>query len=232
MGVVSGEQRVLQEGSMMASADAIPLPMVPVGWTDAGLFVERILYASDAPPRDLTLVNIESAEATPLREDSHLQVIPSPDGSSVAVIVGVLPIGQQPRAAILLLDIANGDERELVPEQAALIRALRWSPDSAQIAYAAAANYESSETVVGVMNADGSNLQTVEFGVPGFGYRVRDLAWQDSSTPLVLLVNDEGKLELHALPISSFDATGLRPLATFDAEPTGAPPAQILYAPR
>lgn len=226
MGIVSGEQHVIQEGSMMASADALPLPMVPVGWTEAGLFVERILYASDAPPRDLSLIDLASGEAMLVRADSHLQAIPAPDGASVVVIAGELPPGGQPSAAISRFDVATGSEVSLVPAQQALIRALRWSPDNAMIAYAAAATYESPETVVGVMNADGSNLRTIEAG------RVRDLGWQDAATLLLLTATEQRRTMLQALPITTFDAAALQPVATFTAATEGAQPAQLLYVPR
>ena len=82
-----------------------------------------------------------------------------------------------------------------------------------------------------MLNADGTNEQRVDFGVKGLELKIHDLAWQDSKTALVLIADQNGKIELNALPISSFDPTGLRPLAAFGKQAADQV-SQILYVPR
>jgi hypothetical protein len=49
--------------------------------------------------------------------------------------------------------------------------------------------------------------------------------------PARALTNPEGRIQLSALPLDSFDAIGLRLLGTFEGDAGNQAP-QILYAPR
>jgi hypothetical protein len=129
---------------------------------------------------------------------------------------------------ISVLDVASGDEISIVPEQPGFVKALHWSPDGALLLYAMSESYETPVTSVVALNADGTNAQQVDFGVPGFELAFHDLGWLDAQTPLVLVASG-AQVELHALPLSSFDATGLRPIGAFPAPADQQ--GQILYVP-
>jgi hypothetical protein len=205
--------------------------LAPLGWTPAGLVVERIFWATDAPPQELIVVDPTDGSVQSLRNASHLQAVPSPDGSKVALVKGEVPIGGTPAFEIAILDIASGNETTIVLSRQGLVKALRWSPDGARLLYAMSETYDTLVTSVVALDADGSNQQQVDFGATGFELAVHDLAWRDAETPLVLVTNQMGQIELNALPLDSFDATGLQSLGTFEGD-AGDQAPQILYVPR
>jgi Tol biopolymer transport system component len=205
--------------------------LAPLAWTPAGLVVERIFWATDAPPQELIVVDPTDGSVQSLRNASHLQAVPSPDGSKVALVKGEVPIGGTPAFEIAILDIASGNETTIVLSRQGLVKALRWSPDGARLLYAMSETYDTLVTSVVALDADGSNQQQVDFGATGFELAVHDLAWRDAETPLVLVTNQMGQIELNALPLDSFDATGLQSLGTFEGD-AGDQAPQILYVPR
>jgi hypothetical protein len=222
----SGAVRTLQEGAtIVAEQQGI---LAPLAWTPAGVLAERIFWATDAPPQELVLVNPSDGSLRSLREDAHLRAVASPDGAKVALVTGLVPIGETPKFMISVLDVASGNEISIVPEQPGFVKALHWSPDGALLLYAMSESYETSITSVVALNADGTNAQQVDFGVQGFELAFHDLGWLDAQTPLVLVASG-AQVELHALPLNSFDATGLRPIGTFPAPADQQ--AQLLYVP-
>ncbi|WP_029215202.1 LpqB family beta-propeller domain-containing protein [Kallotenue papyrolyticum] len=224
--------RAVAEGPLQVSAETLPMPLVPIAWTPRGLLVEQILYATDALPRGLALLDPTTGEVQTLRAGEHIQAVPSSDGAHAALVVGQLPPGGQPVAAIARYDLDNGTERELLPQQQAMIPALAWSPDGARLAYAAAPGYQSSESVLGVLDTDGANLRTLELARAAAGYRFLDLAWADPATLLVLVGDTTGQIELRRLDLERFEAGAFNSVATWSLP---APPQQsprIVYVPR
>ncbi len=230
--IPSGGVRTLQEGlaSSQPQSELATAPR-PLAWTLIGLIVDRVLWGSDATPLGIALVGPADGSVQALSDTAHLRAIPAPDGTKVALVVGEVPIGGTPMAQITILDIASGHETVITPLKQGFVKALHWSPDGTMLLYATSEAYESLVTSVSVLNADGTNEQRVDFGVKGLELKVHDLAWQDSKTALVLIADQNGKIELNALPISSFDPTGLRPLAAFGKQAADQV-SQILYVPR
>jgi hypothetical protein len=230
--IPSGSVRTLQEGlaSAQPQGELATVPR-PLAWTLTGLIVDRVLWGSDATPLGTALVSPTDGSVQTLSDTAHLQAIPAPDGTKIALVTGEVPIGGTPMAEIEILDIASGHETVIAPLKQGFVKALHWSPDGTMLLYAASDAYESAVTSVSVLNADGTNEQRVDFGVKGLELKVHDLAWQDSKTPLVLIADQNGTSELNALPVSSFDPTGLRPLAAFGKQ-SADQVSQILYVPR
>jgi hypothetical protein len=229
--VRSGAAQTLREGSSLPTGDGPSLTPRPLMWTAAGLIADRIVWASDAPPSGLDLINVADGSQRALHEDQHIQAIPTADSTKVALVTGELRIGEPPTVAIKVLDLASGSQTEIAPTQQGLVRALRWSPDGTMLFYALAEDYSSPVSSVVAVNADGSNAQRVDFAAAGFELVVHDLAWRDAKTPLVLVTNQMGQVALNALPLDSFDATGLQSLGEFGAPAQDQIP-QLLYVPR
>lgn len=224
--------RVLAQGSMQAGAETLPLPLVPIAWTPRGLLVEQILYATDALPRGLTLLDPVTGETQMLRAGEHLQAISSSDGAQVALVVGQLPPGGQPTAALLRYEVATGAEHELLPQQQAMLPALAWSPDGTRLAYAAAPGYQSPEYVLGVIDADGANLRTLDLVQAAAGYRFLDLAWADPATLLVLVGASTTEIELWHIPLEHLETGAFSSVARWSL--SAAPPQspRIVHVPR
>lgn len=229
--VRSGATQTLREGSSLPTGDGPSLTPRPLVWTPAGLIVDRIVWASDAPPAGLDLIDMADGSQRALHEGQHIQAIPTADGAKVALVTGELRIGEPPSVAITVLDLNSGNATEIVPLQQGLVRALRWSPDSAKVLYALSDDYSSPVASVIAVNADGSNVQRVDFGATGFEQVAHDLAWRDATTALVLVTNQMAQVELSALPLDSFDVNGLQPLGHFGAPAQDQMP-QLLYVPR
>jgi hypothetical protein len=229
--VRSGAAQTLREGSSLPTGDGPSLTPRPLIWTPDGLIADRIVWASDAPPSGLDLISLADGSVRALYEGQHIQAIPTADGTKVALVTGELRIGEPPTAAIKVLDLGSGSETEIAPTQQGLVRALRWSPDRVKLLYALSDDYSSPVASVVAVDADGSNARRVDFGAAGFEVVVHDLAWRDAATALMLVTNQMGQVELNALPLASFDVTGLRPLAAFGQPSEGQVP-QIVYVPR
>ena len=228
--LAGGDVRTLMEGASLPTGDRPSLTPRPLAWTVDGLIVDRILWASDAPPADLAIIDPADGSERVLHEGQHIEAIATADGAKIALVTGELRIGEPPSVAIKVLDVGSGGATEIAPTQQGLVKTLRWSPDGTKLLYALSEDYSSPVTSVIAVNADGSNPQRVDFGVQGFELAVHDLAWRDATTPLVLLTNQAGQVELDALPVDAFDATGLRPLGEF-GEPVEGQIPQILYVP-
>lgn len=228
-----GATRTILEGSTIATAsDTQPLLPGLVAWAAGGLVVQRLLWASDAPPRDVELVSPADGSLRSLRKGEHISVYPSVDGSRLAVVSGRLPIGDLPTAAITVIDTVSGQQTEIAPSQQMLVRAVRWSPDGSRLLYAVAKGYQSPATSIHALSADGSNEQVVEVGAPGIKATYSDIAWKDDATALLLSAQSDGYVHLYALPLSSFDITGLSPLAAFERRAAQGQADEIVYAPR
>ncbi|HWQ16073.1 MAG TPA: hypothetical protein VNL77_24950, partial [Roseiflexaceae bacterium] len=229
-----GGERVLQEGTTTWQEGADPpfLPL-PLAWTPAGVLVQEVLWGTDAPPRGVALVAPADGAVTARVAVEHLAAYPSPDGARVALVTGIAPIADQPRQGVVVAELPSGRLHDLAAEAPQLVKALHFSPDERRVLYSLSARYDSPVTTLRTMRLEGAGAQAVDFGVSGFRLALRDIAWADDGTPLVLVSNLEaGRVELHALPLDSFDATGLRPLGEFPRPTDEHADVRILYVPR
>lgn len=215
--LAGGAARTLADGKALASSgDDFSLVPMPLAWRPNGLFVQHVLWATDAPPQSIALVNPADGAVQVVRKDAHIVAYPSPDGGKVAIVTGMLRIGEPPSSGIAVLDLASGQERTLVPEAQRVVRQLRWSPDSSRLLYASAIGYESGMTTIHALGADGSSERSLDVGISG-SVRVAyaDVAWRDGQTALLLAGEADGAAHLYALPLGAFEAAGLQPLAAF-----------------
>lgn len=230
----SGAMRTLLEGPIHANTpnDALPLLPRPIAWTPAGLIVEDILWATDAPPRNVGLLNPADGSRRVLREADHVGVYPSHDGTEVAVVTGALLLGEPPKTGIELLDVASGQAREILPVQQGLVRTIAWSPDNQTLLYALSADYQAPATTIYARNPDGAGEQQLELGGPGSKASYADIAWQNNQAALLLSPEADGYAHMYRLPLDAFDSTGLQPLAAFPYDRASQAPIEIVYAPK
>jgi hypothetical protein len=229
----SGGMQTLIEGPIHASTPAESLPLLPrpVAWTPAGLIVEDILWATDAPARNIVLVNPADGSRRMLRAADHVGVYPSHDGAKIAVVTGALLLGEPPKTGIEVVDVAGGQAHEIVPVQQGLARTIAWSPDDHRLLYALSADYQAPATTIHVRNPDGSGEQQIEVGAPGGKASYADIAWLNNQAALLLSPEADGYAHLYSLPLDAFDSTGLQPLAAFEYDPASQAAIEIIYTP-
>ncbi|HEU5101121.1 MAG TPA: hypothetical protein VFU22_18985, partial [Roseiflexaceae bacterium] len=225
--------RTLIEGPIHAStpSDALPLMPRPIAWTPDGLVVEEILWATDAPPRNIGLVNSADGSKRTLREADHVSVYPSHDGAKIAVVTGALLLGEPPKTGIEILDVASGQAHEIVPVQQGLVRTIGWSPDDQKLLYALSTDYQAPATSIHARNPDGSGEQQFEVGGPGSKTSYADIAWQNNQAALLLAPEADGYVHLYALPLDAFDISGLQPIAAFEYDRASQAAIEIIYTP-
>lgn len=232
--LAGGPARILADGQAIAtSGDDLPLVPMPIAWRANGLFVQNVLWASDALPQGLTLIDPASGATQVLRKDTHIAAYPSPSGGQVALVIGELRIGEPPTAGISILDLASGQEQALVPVEQRFVKQLRWSPDGARLLYASSISYESGMTTIAVQSADGANAQALDVGISGaLRDAYADAAWLNDTTMLLLTVTGENFARLDGLPLAAFDVTGLQPLGATPREQSQPGTDAIVYTPR
>ncbi len=228
--LASGELRLLREGALMAqSPDSLPTVPVPVAWTADGLIAQGIVYATGAPPQNLVLIDLASGELRTLRDSPHLGAFVAPNGRVAALITGRVGIGEAPVNGIVLLDLSSGQETVLVPEAQQLIGAIRLSPDGTQVLYGTSPAGPRVNRIH-LINADGSGEQSLGFEGYGIASEYRDIAWQNNETILLLVVDVDGNLRLHAAPAERLHPPLFQTLADYGPVGPGGV-QQIVYIP-
>ncbi len=217
-----GTPRVLQQGGGSRV-------LRPVAWTPAGILAEEIIMATDAPPQNLVLIDPQAGTPRTVRAASHVQAESAPDGTRVALVTGFLGMGVPGEAGLTVVDVAAGGETDLLSPRTGRIPFVRLSPDSSQIVYSSAPSYEVPVTLLHLIGMDGSGGRTLDLAETGISGTLRDAAWRDDATLLVLADDGAAKLRLYELAAGDFSAGGLRQIA--EAERAGPnEQSQILVA--
>ena len=115
--------------------------LIPIAWTEQGLFAQQVLWGTDAPPQGIVRLDPTTGAIALVSQLDHLNAVISHDGKQLALVSGSAPISEQPSTGITVLDLASGQATPIVPEQPQLISALSWSGDGTQILYASIATY-------------------------------------------------------------------------------------------
>lgn len=217
-----GTPRVLQQGGGSRI-------LRPIAWTPAGILADEIIMATDAPPQNLVLVDPQAGAPRMLRAESHVQAESAPDGARVALVTGFVGMGVPGEAGLALVEVPGGGETELLAPRTGRIPFVRLSPDSSTIVYSSAPSGEAPATLLHLIGADGSGGRTLDLGEAGLSGTLRDAAWRDDATLLVLADDGAGKLRLYELAAGDFSAGGLSEVGEFEqASPNEQ--AQILVA--
>jgi dipeptidyl aminopeptidase/acylaminoacyl peptidase len=163
----TGAARTLQEGPLLSqnSGDR-SLVLMPLAWTPGGIMVEQIMWATDAPPQGLALVDPADGTTHPVREEQHLIAAVNPDGTQVALVTGILPLGgEQPTMELRMLDVASRQDANLLRPQAGFVRQIRWSPDGTMLLFSMSENYGATTAAVVAIPREGTGTQRVDFEV-------------------------------------------------------------------
>jgi hypothetical protein len=207
----------LQSGSSTTriQGGAEPLPVV-VAWNRGGLFVRKILYASDAPPQGLFLVDLQNNRLQSVAEGTNYGAEPGPDGQQIALVMGELSIGSPPRTMLAVLDRASGRSTTIVPQRQQFIGHVAWSPNGNKLVHTRTLNNGAEPGSIHVTNPDGSGEQVINLESGPFPGRLQDLAWSGNNT-LLLLVNDGPRQSsVFELSLSNFHPSQAKKLQTFD----------------
>jgi Tol biopolymer transport system component len=217
--------RVLRDGRL---EDRI---LAPIAWTQSGILTQYLLWATDAPARDVVLVDPANGSLRTLATGDHWTAIVSPDGRRVARVSGELMIGPDAvqDLTISILDTVTGRDLILARHVKNGIWRGAWSPDGSQLLYVESPLGGQTE-IMYVVNADGSGDRTLIFGSPQLAQLLRDVEWRDRDT-LVVLATAGTKLFLYDLPATNLTPGALTSLGDFDGEvrPGGS---EIVYVPR
>jgi hypothetical protein len=230
--IASGTTQKVVEGLLTTNTASDPLPLVvrPIAWSPDGLIADHVLWASDAPPRNVALVNMADGSIRTLREKDHVNVFPSYDGTKVAIVTGYMGMGEPPQNGLTILDVASGQEQAIVADGQRLIRQVRWSPDDAMLLYADADDYQSSTVMIHAMNADASNEQVIAVGSQAVQMIYADVAWLDNQTVLLLSV-DLDDFRLDRVPTAGFKPSNIQTIASGPRGQAEPATMQIIYTP-
>lgn len=145
-------------------------PLVPVAWTEQGLIAELILYATDAPPKGLFLIDPEGGAVQQLSEMFHLQAFATSAGTRFALIEGTWNIGEPPQHSLMVFNL-TGVATQIAPKQAGQIEPVRWSPDESRLLYARSPHYNQKVPArwLYIVPADGTNEQMLDLTSLQFG---------------------------------------------------------------
>jgi Tol biopolymer transport system component len=218
--LTEGTERTLYEGDIQHI-------YLPVAWTPQGLYLERIILNSDAPPQGLFVVDPAGGEPQVVREEDFVEVAISVDGRKAAFVTGFLGVGAPGRAGIALRDLGTGQEQVAVEERPGMIRFVRWSPDATQLLYSAAEDYGAAVRAFHLVDAASLEGRTVALDDLGLSGALHDAAWRDSATLLLLIADAGGELRLYEVPSSTSSPGVANLLGSFGSLSQGQS-AQIL----
>ncbi len=216
----TGRSRVMQHGTDQAF-------LAPIAWTRAGLLVTRVRWG-DAPPEDLMMINPETGATRRLYQGEHLGAAISDDGKRIAVTTGNSGMGgTQPEMSLAIVATDTGRETVLISKTKQVLSLVGWSPDSARFAYR---TFDADQNVtLHVVNADGSDRQSLAFPQNGATGRLMDAMWRDRATLVVLTASGKESRVYHA-PLNAFTGAGLKRIGSFAGGLEA--PAFIVYSPR
>ena len=222
----TNEERVLQEGVFGQGGRMSVL--VPQQWTAGGLIVSKVSWFGETNTSGLYQVDPATGGLGTIWEQSALTLTLSPDGRSVALVAGSLPMGGPGNITLSVVDIASG-KTQVAREQLAGLWTPEWSPDSTKLAYVDSF-FETGASILYVVNADGTAVGELRFGPDGQPGMLRDIAWRDDGT-LLLVVIDGGRVVVSEVPAGDLQQALPSELAAFDAEMGPGTPHEVVHVP-
>lgn len=231
--LATGTMRELQKGTTTVTSSNDPLPLLarPMEWTRGGLFTADIMWATDAPPRNVTLVNSDDGSERMVYEGDFLGAMPAPDGAHVAIVTGQPGMGSVPTMNVKVVSASAPGEQVIIPERQGYVRRMLWSPNGSQLLIASSSDYSLNETTLQTFKANGLDEQSLTIGGAAAPGSYADIAWQDEQTALLLMAKDDGYIHLSTLSIGSFTADALQPRAAYQGQLTVSSNALIVYVP-
>ncbi|HEY0604973.1 MAG TPA: hypothetical protein VGD58_18790 [Herpetosiphonaceae bacterium] len=223
--LASGNSSVRLQGS------AGPMPVV-VTWNRGGLFVRKILYASDAPPQGLFLVDLQSNTLQTIYDGINYGAEPSPDGQKIALVTGDLPIGSPPRTMLSVLDRKTGRTTTIEAQAQQFVGNVSWSPDGSRLVYSRTLDNGARISTINVSAPDGTSKQALRLSAgsfPGEG-QIQDLAWRNNQSLLLLIRESQQRSSVFTVALDRFDPANARQLQAFPRE--GEFFDEFVYLPR
>jgi len=201
-------------------ADQAGSVLQPVAWTGEGLFTTRIIWASDAPPLGLQIVDPVSGNVANVIETAHYGVAVSPNGRRAAFVGGLLQPGSFPSTELLVLDRDTGRTATIVQRGAYYIGDVHWSPDSQKLVHSRLVEGAGAPMSLHVTNADGTGEQILPLGPGGVPGSLLDVAWR-SGTLQLLMSGLEGQVVVFEVSLGAFSPAQARRIAELASEGSG-----------
>jgi len=223
----TGEERVLQEGFFGQGGPAAVL--VPQQWTASGLIVSRVAWFGETNTSGLFHVDPETGALGTIWEQGALTLTLAPDNNRVAMVSGSLPMGGPGNMTLSVVDTAGG-QTQVAREQLTGFGTPEWSPDSTKLAYVDT-SFETGVSTLYVFNADGSAAGELRFGSDGLPGMLRDIAWRDNET-LLLVATNGSRVIVSEVAAGDLAQAAPRELAAFEAEMGPGTPHEVVYVPR
>jgi hypothetical protein len=218
--LATGQVRLLREGR-----DKL---LAPIAWSPSGVLLTEIWFmGSDAPPTGLYLLNPADGTAQTIRtaDDPYVTALPSPDGTQIAIVEGLVAMGiENPTMGLTLYTVATGERRELEPTQPGYIFDLRWSPDSTKLIYNRQIGQTPPSSTYTIADLTGEPSQ-IDLGISR--QQIRDFQWKNNQT-LALLVEEGAQDKLYELPIA--DPGAVQQIAAIEGGEFGS--SSIVYLER
>jgi dipeptidyl aminopeptidase/acylaminoacyl peptidase len=207
-------------------------PLAPIAWTPNGLYVERLLWFSDAPGHGIARVSPTDGSAQSIVDTDHLRTEISPNGLRAAELTGILPMGPDVDSKVTLktIDLQTGQATPIVTDGEFWTSLMRWSPDASRLLYSKQMDLANPIDEIVITAPDGSGTTNIAFGADGLPGILHDAAWQDNNT-LLLLITAESQLRLYRVPADNLQAELLVELGTFEGGNIQGVPPRILYVP-
>ncbi len=230
-GATPEQVRVLTQWVRSQPSDHLQ-PLAPMAWTPNGLFVEQLLWNSDAPPHGIARVNPIDGSAQSVVDTDHLRAEVSPDGLHAAELTGILPMGPDVDSKVTLktIDLTTGQASPIVTDGEFWVALMRWAPDASRLLYAKQQDLSTPIYELVLTAPDGSGAVSVPLGEGGLNGILHDAAWQDAKT-LLLLMTTDNQLRLFQAPADNVQADAPVELGTFEGGNLQGVPPRIVYVP-
>jgi Tol biopolymer transport system component len=208
-------------------------PLAPMAWTPNGIYVERLLWFSDAPGHGIARVNPTDGSAQSIVDTDHLRVEIAANGLRAAELTGILPMGPDVDSKVSLktIDLQTGQATPIVTDGEFWIPFMRWSPDASRLLYSKQIDLANPIDELVVSAPDGSGAVSIPVGEGGLPGILHDAAWRDNQTLLLLMTDADGTLRLYQAAADNVEADALQELAAFKGGQLQGVPPRILYVP-
>ncbi len=222
--------RVLEQFQQTSPNDSLK-PLGAFAWTNAGLFVEQYLWNSDAPPQGIMRMDPQSGQMHSVTSESHLRAEISPNAQHIARVTGITPLGPDAilQTSLSILNVNDGGMKMVAQNAPNWISIVRWSPDGTRLLFSKQSNLTDSPTELVIARADGTIEQTLP--IPKARGTLKDAAWRDDGTLLLLFVPDTKELHLYQAATDHWNADAWNRLAVLEGSSRPFANTRIVYVP-
>ncbi len=131
-----------------------------------------------------------------------------------------------------MLDVSARRERPVLSNAKFWVLTVRWSPNGAKLLYTVQPSFDRPATELHIVNADGSGEQKLLMGNAGVSGTLRDAAWQDDSTILLLMLDAKKVLHIYQAALNNLNPNALKELGIVQGSTAPNSFDEFVYVPR